>query len=138
MGGRRYLKPVLNKGSFVALPENEVIKSDIDYPIFCFKHLHRDYGVDMCTKDEKAALISKMATLSQLTWSQIQLAGKHGLGAEKIKRNAIKASIPSFITEDVDDLFAIRFKGKAPIVGHKSGSIFHVIYIDRTFTLYSH
>jgi hypothetical protein len=137
--GDKYIKPTLNKGSIVSLPsEDEIVKSDIDYPVFCFKHLHQKHDIQSCTKDEKVALLNKMSLLSQLTWDQIQLAPKHGLGTEKISRKSIKASIPAFITSDVNHFFAFRFKGKAPFIGHKSGSIFHIIYIDRDFTVYNH
>lgn len=134
-----YKNPAYSTGSIVSLAsESDSIKSDIDYPVFCLKHLHSKHNLDSCTKEEKAALIHKMALLSQLTWDEIQLAPKHGLGAEKISRNAIKSSIPSFITKDVTHFFAFRFKGKAPFVGHRSGSVFHIVYIDRDFSLYNH
>lgn len=136
---RQYLNPSYSTGSIVSLPsENDVVKNDIDYPVFCLKHIHNKHSLDSCTKEEKVALINKMAMLSKLTWDEIQLAPKHGLGTEKISRGSIKTSVPGFITKDVTHLFAFRFKGKAPFVGHKSGSVFHVIYIDRDFTLYSH
>lgn len=135
----KYKNPTYSTGNIVSLPsEDEVVKNDIDYPIFCLKHLHSKHSLDSCTKEEKVALISKMALLSQLTWDEIQLAPKHGLGTEKISRSSIKSSVPSFITKDVTHLFAFRFKGKAPFVGHRSGSVFHIVYIDRDFSLYSH
>lgn len=140
MGNKsKYIKPPYNRGDIVLLPsENEIVKNEINYPVFCLKHVHQKHGIDSCNKDEKAALLNKMTLLSQLSWDEIQLLPKHGLGAEKISRNSIKSSIPTFITKDVNHFFAFRFKGKAPFVGHKSGSIFHVIYIDRDFTLYKH
>jgi hypothetical protein len=75
--------------------------------------------------------------LSGLVWHQIQSAPRHGLGSEKIPRNAIKVGIPLFLTEDVD-LLAIRFSGKKPMVGYRDGTIFNILWFDWNFSLYDH
>lgn len=76
--------------------------------------------------------------LSQMTWQQIQYSGRHGLGSEKISRSEIKgAPIPHEITEDTP-LLAIRFCALAPMVGYRVGQVFHVLWLDRAFTLYKH
>jgi len=62
---------------------------------------------------------------------------RHGLGYEKIARTSIRAPIPTDITDDVT-FIAFRFYGKAPMVGYREGYIFHILWIDRDFTLYSH
>ena len=109
-----------------------------DYPIFCFKHLHEDHNLDKCVDAEKKSLMEKIVKLSQLSWNDIQNAPRHGLGSEKIKIASIKPSCPSFITDDVDFLLALRFDGKKPILGHRDRFIFHVIFIDRDFSVYNH
>ena len=63
---------------------------------------------------------------------------KKGQGFEKIPRGQILAGIPAQITEDVTDFWAFRFHGKAPMVGYKSGEVFHVLWFDPDFTLYNH
>ena len=73
-----------------------------------------------------------------MTWQQIFSADKHGLGAEKIFRKSIKVSIPKHITEDVDYFIALRFCGKAPMVGYRIKDIFRLIWLDRDLTLYNH
>ncbi|BAZ81969.1 hypothetical protein PN497_16920 [Sphaerospermopsis kisseleviana CS-549] len=78
-----------------------------------------------------------MHRLSKLTWSQIHSQGRHQLGYEKISRDAIKAPIPKFITEDVN-FIAFRFSGIKAMVGYRDGAIFYVIWLDRNFTLYNH
>ncbi len=75
--------------------------------------------------------------LSQLTWSQIKASPRHGLGYEKIDRNAIKSSIPIHIKDDVN-FIAFRFCGMAPMVGYRDGAVFYIIWLDRDFTLYPH
>jgi hypothetical protein len=56
------------------------------------------------------------------------------LGYEKISKNSIRATIPSHIKDDVI-FIAFRFYGKAPMVGYRKDLIFHILWIDRTFTL---
>lgn len=98
-------------------------------PVFSFRYLSKDYSLEQCTKDEKAALADTLFKLSQLTWSQIESAPRHGSGYEKIARGAIKAAIPAHITEDVN-LIAFRFCGKAPMIGYRDRAIFYIIWLD--------
>ncbi|MGE0561963.1 MAG: hypothetical protein AB7O47_09115 [Flavobacteriales bacterium] len=109
-----------------------------DYPIFCFRHLHKNYNLDNCDEKEKSSLIEQMAKLSQLTWKDIQNSNRHGIGSEKIAVNSIKTALPKFITEDVEFLLALRFQGKKPFLVHRDRFICHVIFIDNKFTVYNH
>ena len=95
------------------------------------------YSVSCCNAEHQAAALRKIFTLSKMTWNEIQNAPRHGLGTEKIARSAIKAAIPSGVTEDVTFL-ALRYNGMAPMVGYRDGRTFHVLYLDHTFTLYPH
>lgn len=90
-----------------------------------------------CQTDEKAALADRLHEMSQLTWEQLRQAPKHGQGYEKISRDAIRPSVPAQVTPDVN-LIAFRFCGKAPVVGYRNRRIFHVLWLDRAFTLYNH
>jgi hypothetical protein len=110
----------------------------IDHPVFCFKHLHEDYHLRECDNQEKKCLIERIVLLSSCTWNKLQLAPRHGIGSEKIAKNAIRASIPHPFDEDYGDPLAFRFDGMKTIVGFRKGFLFHVIYIDRNFTLYAH
>ncbi len=75
--------------------------------------------------------------LSKMTWSEIQNAPRHGLGTEKLPRSALKAAIPQSVTEDVTFL-ALRYNGKAPMVGYRDGRTFYLLYLDHNFSLYKH
>jgi len=110
----------------------------VDYPVFCFKYLHSSHDLTQCDKDEKSALIEQLAKLSQLSWLQIHMTDRHGMGSEKIARNSIRPSIPPSITEDVQDFLAFRFHGKKPFVGFRNQFILHIVYIDRDMTVYQH
>lgn len=108
-------------------------------PIFAFDKMQENTGfsVPCCNADHQAAALRKIFTLSKMTWSEIQNAPRHGLGTEKIHRSSIKAAIPASVTDDVTFL-ALRYNGKAPMVGYRDGRTFHVLYLDHTFTLYNH
>lgn len=108
-------------------------------PIFAFDKMQdgSGYSVNCCDQGHQAAALRKIFTLSKMTWNEIQNAPRHGLGTEKIARKAIKAAIPIDVTEDVTFL-ALRYNGKAPMVGYRDGRTFHVLYLDHTFTVYDH
>ncbi|WKM72880.1 hypothetical protein Q2T70_03790 [Klebsiella oxytoca] len=110
---------------------------DSNPPIFSLRYVQKDFCIDCCEKHEKAALADSLFRLSKISWSEIRKAGRHGLGTEKISRSAIKAPIPSHVTEDVE-FIAFRFCSKAPMVGYKLGAVFYVLWLDRAFKLYKH
>jgi len=106
--------------------------------MFSFKYLDQNrHSLSVCTKEEKAALAETLVKLSQLTWAQITNSPRHGSGYEKIVRESIRAPIPKHLVEDVN-FIAFRFCGKAPMVGYRENEIFHVLWLDRNFTLYHH
>lgn len=124
-------------GKHIKPTDEPLNKLNFDYPIFCLRHMNKYFHLDQCTDDEKVKFIDRLQKLSSMTWQQIQLAPRHGLGTEKISRDAIKAGIPTHITPDIS-FYALRFDGKKPFVGYKSQFIFHIVYIDRAFSLYNH
>lgn len=132
------IKKQIPKGGKHIQPTADLFpKSVFNYPVFCFKHLQKDYSLEKCQRDEKIDLIERLCKLSTMTWEQIRLSDRHGLGTEKISQHSIRTGIPNHITPDVT-FYALRFSGKKPIVGYKSDFIFHILYIDRDFTLYDH
>ena len=74
----------------------------------------------------------------QLSWSELRLSPQHGLGYEQIPRHALRVSLPSHLTEDVQHLIAFRFAGNAPMVGYRVQAILYILWLDRDFTLYDH
>ncbi len=126
------------RGEHIVPRESATGSSDGQPPVFCLRFLDRPYAVTDCERDERASFALTLQRLSRLTWQQIRNAPRHGLGTEKIRRDSIRAAIPAGITEDVESFLAIRFHGKAPMVGFRSGEIFHLVWLDRDFTLYAH
>ena len=122
----------------VAITEAEGEDPDRLPPKFSLRHVNKKFCITQCSKDEKAAFAVRLRELSQLTWSQLRQAGRHGLGFETIDRSIIKSGVPSVVTADVN-IIAFRFDGKKPMVGFRDrGGTFHIIWFDRDFTLYKH
>jgi len=131
-------QPQKEKGNKLLTPDDtREIPPEQQPPIFSLRYLKGEYCITKCEEDDQAAFSLKLYRLSKLTWSQIQSQDRHKLGYEKISRDAIKAPIPNFITEDVN-FIAFRFSGMKPMVGYRDGTIFYVIWLDRNFTLYDH
>lgn len=137
--GRRFDAPS-GKGEgrrIASPPATAEIPPQQQTPVFCLRYLQGDYCLSKCNKDEKAALSDTLQQLSRLTWAQIAVAPRKGAGYEKIARNSLKSGLPPHLTDDVNVL-AFRFFGNAPMVGYRDGRVFHILFLDRDFTLYDH
>ena len=109
-------------------------------PSFSFRYLvkHTDFCYDSLNKTHKVALIDTLYRLSQLTWSVLRSTHCHGLGFEKIERNALNFSLPNEVPNDYN-IIAFRFCGKAPMLGYRSSDgIFYIIAFDSKFKAYKH
>ena len=126
------------KGRFADPSLRKVVSYDDCHPVFCLKYLQDNYGLDSCSRDEQASFAKALRKRSSMTWREIWAANRHGLGAEKINRNSIKAPIPRDITEDVDFFVAIRFCGRAPMVGYRIKDVFRIVWLDSKFEVYPH
>lgn len=132
------LKDRGSKSSSLLKERSEPVENpDLKPPLFSFEFMQDDYCVSSCTSDERSNVLSKLRTLSKLTWQQIKQADRHGLGFEIIGRDSFRASIPRFLTPEIN-LISFRAIGMAPMVGYRAGRIFHILWIDRDFTVYNH
>lgn len=118
--------------------DSRISMPDHKHPIFCFRYLQADHDFEKCEADEKRQFLEQMMRLSKMTWEEINLAPRHGLGSEKISMASIKPKCPDFITDDVNYLLALRFDGKKPFLVHRDRFIAHVIFIDNKFSVYNH
>lgn len=116
-----------------------VTSKDGEPPVFCLRHVAAGWGVADCERDARAAFAMTLEKLAKLTWQQIKGAPRHGVGTEQIDSGSIRARVPASITEDVQFL-AFRFSGKKPMVGFRAAAsaVFHIVWLDRDFTLYDH
>jgi hypothetical protein len=110
---------------------------DLEPPVFSFRYLDKTHGLDSCDKEEKAALVSTLYKLSQLSWCKLRQGHRHGVGYEIIDRNSFCVAIPKHISEEVN-LIAFRFSGLKPMVGYRDEAIFHIVWLDRSFEVYDH
>lgn len=140
MGKSKKLPPQQQTKSRFRLP-GESISGDGStvkcFPIFSLSKIQKSHCLTKCTQEEKAAFADTLHKLSQRQWVNILSSDRHKGGQEKIARNAIQETIPDFVTEDTN-LIALRFCGKAPMVGFKKDEVFYVLWLDRDFTLYKH
>ena len=112
--------------------------TDDQRPIFDLQHLSGPYCLTACDQAQQAAFVLTLHRLSRMTWGEIQRSPRHGLGAEKIAVSSLRASLPTSFTPDVTFVLAIRFNGKAPMLGHRSGPVFTILLLDRDFSAYDH
>lgn len=131
------LSPEIKDGKNIKTPTLVEIE-ELDHPVFCFKHLHKDYSISKCSDEQKAALLNKIEKWCSMSWDEIWRAPRHGLGCEKINIKSIKPKIPPYITRDVEYLLALRFEGMKPILVHRHKFLMHIIFIDRDFSVYDH
>ncbi|GAB6393517.1 MAG: hypothetical protein MdMp014T_2890 [Treponematales bacterium] len=106
-------------------------------PCFSFQNTHPRYGAASCDEKQRSDLCLTLERLSALTWTDIEGAHRHGLGAEKISRDAIKPDLPGGVPKSAT-LLAIRFSGKAPMIGYRERNIFHIVFLDGHFSVYNH
>lgn len=134
----RIKKQSINDGNLKIL-EIQQNAQVFEYPVFSFKQMRNGkYHIDKCEQKEKSSLALKMSKIGQCTWQELRLMSRHKLGFEKISKRAITGDSINFLSEDVN-LIAFRFFGKAPMVGYKcSNGAFHILWLDRDFTLYKH
>ncbi|QBR85393.1 hypothetical protein E3983_10275 [Legionella israelensis] len=106
-------------------------------PTFSLEHIQANYCVSNCSQKQKAAFADSLLKRSQMTWNEIMQAPRHKLGQETISQNSIKAPLPKDITPDTK-FIALRFDGKAPMVGRRDGRVFIIYWLDHNFSLYDH
>lgn len=95
------------------------------------------HSVSDCDRRHQAAFAVALYEHAKMTWLDITLAPRDGLGIEKISRSSLRVSIPEEITPDVE-FIAMRFHGEAPMVGYRDGRTFHIVWLDPGFTVYRH
>lgn len=133
----RLRSPQKNSGPRISAPETH--NYDDDPPIFSLERLQDGkYCLSKLEQAHKADFAEAMFRRRRMSWRDLKQTGRHGLGLEKIPKNQINAGIPAFITDEQEHFLALRFSGKAPMVGYRVRNIFYVLWFDPTFELYDH
>lgn len=139
-------KPKVNpKTGKISPPAETISKMNTDRlpPIFSLTEMQDGiFDLTLCQNKEKCSLIDTIRLLSKHTWQQLKSSPRHGIGYEKIEFGAIIGQNTLKKKKEIENqgykLIAFRFHDKAPIVGYRDGRIFHLVWIDRDFSLYNH
>lgn len=91
-----------------------------------------------CSLDQLHAFTEQLRMLSAMTWQDVTQSSRHGLGSEKIQRKQLKCPEFPTLSPDVDFVLAFRYSGKLPMLGHRVGSILHLLWVDHDYSAYEH
>lgn len=112
---------------------------DNDNVAISFQHLQDKYNLEnrKLSKENKIQLLKKLAHITKSTWNQLILQGKKS-GFEKLSKSVI-SNLPSIVTEDVGNLYVLRFASQeCRVVGFRRGVIYYILYVDPDLDLYKH
>ena len=126
------------KDKKIKIDKKSLIKNVVDNdslkPVFSFSEIQEGFNFKNrkdITPDHLQSFLSKIETLSNLTWLEIRKLPRE-TGIEKI--NSIKKKAKN-ITEDIQ-LYSIRFGDKERIIGYREKNIFSILFIDIKHELY--
>lgn len=104
---------------------------ELDYPVFCFRHLQSKPQDDY---KFYAEFVERLKKISNLSWKQINVADRHGFGTEKLPISQNKPELPKFISPEITHLLVLRANGdNRPFLGLREKNIFHIIFIEENF-----
>lgn len=113
------------------------INYDAKPPVFSLQYLTQSHGIDNCSEAQKASILDALHKRGKMTWTQLRMAPRHGLGSETIALTALKVSLPPCVTPDTT-ILAFRCIGTAPMLGFRDQDRFHIIWIDKSYDCYDH
>lgn len=107
-------------------------------PKFCLHHADPDFDVDALDAKGAAAFARTLQRLARMSWRDLILAPRHGIGSELIPAASFKPAIPQRF-KDQKKFMVFRYDGLLPMAGIRAGDVFHIIWIEPTFgKLYDH
>lgn len=107
-------------------------------PRFCLHHLCPEFNVSRLQNDQKAAFADALQRRASMTWNQLTLAPRHGLGLETLPSTSIRAPIPPNFA-DREKFIVFRYSGNLPMGGIRAEDTFHILWIEGTInSLYDH
>lgn len=114
---------------------------DEERPMFSFRYLSMDVSVKKCDNKVFRKFTTRLKTLSEMTWKQINVSDRHGYGWELMNKNSLKPkkSIPAAFA-DIDKFHVFRYDSdNHAFVGVVKGTTIYPIFIEATFgDVYDH
>jgi hypothetical protein len=80
-------------------------------------------------KDDFLQIISKLKHFESMTWVEIERAGSHLIGVDRIIADA-KRRLAHLKLDDTDSLFSLRLSGTERIWGLRFNGVFSVLWWD--------
>jgi len=130
-------KPKSKSKGEVKISLQNLSMPELNYPVFCFKHLQTKPDKDYKFYTE---FILRLVKLCNLSWKEIDKTHKHSFGTEKMEIKFLKPDMPSFVTPDMDSLTVFRANGdNRPFLGIRRSNVFHILFIEEQFgDVYDH
>ena len=127
----------LNQGKYVARPTSETVGHPV---IFSLQHIQAGkFCFSILDHKQKGDFADALYRRKDFTWNDLYQNDHKKLGVESLPADRIKASKPTFMTEDVDKYEVIRFsKEDGRVVGFRKSNVFYILWIDCKFKLYNH
>lgn len=110
---------------------------ELDYPVFCFRHLQTKIGEDHKFYSD---FVERLKKISNISWNEINTSNRHGFGTEKMPVGQIKPVLPRFVTPEITHLTVFRANGdNRPFLGLRRGTVFHILFTEEKFgDVYNH
>ncbi len=139
MANNKIRHPSAYAGKRIASPEQTYESSNMKHPVFCFQYIDSVYGIEKCEKNEKLDILKTLFQLSLQNWRDLLQKSKSQKGFTTIPREQLRRPAPSHLTDDTS-IIKVRFKDAKTLLGYRGddGVVFHIVWIDRDFTLYDH
>lgn len=114
---------------------NVTIERPKTYPIFCFRHIHRDCHFSVLEKKIVYGITTTLHQLSKMDWHNINTMPRENW-MEKISTSDLKKTLPSnFI--DLEFVYSIRASSSSRIIWTINNYwTFHILFLDPTHSLY--
>ena len=132
---KRLKSPSAQKTKSIVDQSTSTPMLDDGYIIFSFRYIQKNHCFSNCQPNEKQALAESIFKRRDMTWKSIQREPRHGLGYEKI--NQLNVAKPNCVPNGAS-ILSFRFCGKAAMVGFKENDVFHILWLDREYTVYNH
>ncbi len=107
-------------------------------PKFCLAHIGNGHCLEHLSSAQRSAFALAIQKRCEMTWQQITLADRHGLGLETLPADQIKPQIPARFS-DREKFLVLRYDGNLPMIGARTQDVFHVLWIEGAFgEVYEH